>query len=125
MQNMEQYRAAGALQFWSGEAVKRALGREDAGIVNQLPVLLAANGLLAVVALAKNTGGLAELLVVDIGRFLASPDLKVLPTPVPNLDQLISVLTNERSTALLLQRATAEALAYAGYLRRFAPRRAD
>jgi hypothetical protein len=48
--------------------------------------------------------------------------MKILPVATSNLDQFLVVLTNERSTSLLLQRATAEAMAYLAYLRRLAPR---
>jgi hypothetical protein len=122
MKNLEQYRAASALQFWNTDSVKRVAGRENLEVAHQLPLLLTAHGLLPTIAFAKANGGLAETILTEVGRFLSSAEVRILPVATQNLDQFISVLTNERSSALLLQRATTEALAYAAYLDRFAPR---
>ena len=122
MKNPEQTRAAQALKFWNSEPAKKLAGREGAEVLRRLPALLLTNGLLATLAYAKTSPEPWKILMDEISAFLSPGKMGVLPAPAPNLDSLIQVLTNELSDSLLLQRATAEALFYTGYLKRFAPR---
>ena len=123
MKNLEQIRAAQALKFWNSDPAKKVPGREASEIVRKLPALLLTNGLLATIASAKAGSEGWKIVMEEIGSFLSPGKMGILPAPAPRLDNLITVLTNELSDSLLLQRATAESLAYAGYLRRFAPGR--
>jgi CRISPR/Cas system CMR-associated protein Cmr5 small subunit len=56
MKNLDQYRVASALQFWQNDATKRLLGRETSSLARQLPLLLATQGLLPLIAFAKSSG---------------------------------------------------------------------
>ena len=133
MKNLEQIRAAQALKFWNrpgkAEGVAGATPAEVEA-TRRLPVLLLKHGLLATLALAKSQGERSALgkLMLEIGGFLGSSERRVLPPLPPRrpgesaLDPLIRLLTEgDAANSQRLQQATAEALAYGGYLRRFAP----
>lgn len=145
MKNLEQIRAKHALAFWEPayEKLRQATEAEMRGdkrtaerlrgdidetyggaaggdVVRGLSSLIINNGLLASIAFAKEKGKGYDTFMKEIGRFLGSTGddgRKVLPQQVASLDQFISVLTSNDSE--LLQQATAEALAYLGYLKRF------
>ena len=108
MQNLEQIRAAHAL--------KKATNL-DKKVVNKLPAMLVNNGLLAAAAFAKdgNRDGLREAMDA-VGDHLKSRGL--VGANAGNCDGIINDLSARPSTDL--QRATAEALAYLAYLKRFA-----
>ncbi len=122
MKNLEQTRAAQALKFWSSDAAKKLGAREATEILRRLPPLILTNGLLASLAHAKASPDSWRIVLEEIGAFLSPGKMEVLPVPAPNLDSFLQALTNELSDSLLLQRATAEALLYLGYLQRLAPR---
>jgi hypothetical protein len=133
MKNLEQIRAARALRFWhrpaNGETAPGAAPAEIEA-AQRLPVLLLKHGLLATLALAKSQGDQSALgkLMIEIGGFLCGNERRVLPPWPPRrpgegaLDPLIRLLTEgDAANSQRLQQATAEALAYGSYLRRFAP----
>lgn len=112
MKNLEQIRAAAAL-----EPAKSM----DKAAVNKLPAMIMGNGLLATIAFchSESSGGnrshMATALMAT-ARHLAGQELAA-----PGASDLLAFakdLSGRDSTHL--QRATAEALAYIGYLRRFA-----
>jgi len=136
MQNLEQLRAAAALAFWRDNA--NANQGDDGGkVVQKLPALVINNGLLATAAFAKSKSKtedngnyresnheriLRNVLAVHVAAALPA----ALPLPVgylpgerTDLDRAIRALVG--GTSLQLQQATREALAYLGYLKRFAP----
>lgn len=129
--NLEQIRALHAHQFWDAawpdadKARKRLAdvrGAEGGDIVSKLGPLILECGLLATVSLAKQKRGGHEALLREIGRFLGSQgenERRLLPEKAENLDEFVRLLTQNDSA--LLRLATAEALLYAGYLKRFAP----
>jgi hypothetical protein len=130
MQNLEQIRAKHALNFWnpSQEQPPSARGVNQGDVISKLPSLIMSNGLLATAAFAKSKGGGHEELITAVFRFLSAPDRGVLPAPPQarqgerELDTFIRLLTDGHdATSTRLQVATAEALAYLGYLKRFAP----
>ncbi len=112
MQNLEQIRAAAAFE------PAKAL---DKSAVNKLPAMILNNGLLSTVAFCcsesdgKNRGGMKDALEIT-AKHLEKQNL--LSSGKGNLDGLIQDLS-ERSS-FHLQNATAEALEFIGYLRRFA-----
>ncbi len=117
MKNLDQIRAAHAARFWNSDASK-ALGKGGPGVAAQLPALVAQSGLLPVLAQAKLYGEAWEILMTEVGRFLSSAEVKVLPQIPPTLDGFVGVLTNDRADSVQLQRATAEGLNYLGFLKR-------
>jgi len=56
--------------------------------------------------------------MTEVGRFLSSAEMKVLPQMPPTLDGFVGVLTNDRADSVQLQRATSEGLYYLSYLKR-------
>jgi hypothetical protein len=117
MKSLDQIRAAHAARFWGSDAGK-ALAKNGAEVAAHLPALVAQGGLLPVLAQAKSYGEAWEVLMAEVGRFLSSADMKVLPPMPPTLDSFIAMLTGDRGDALTLQRATAEALWYLSFLKR-------
>ncbi len=113
MQNLEQIRAAHAL--------KKAASL-DKNVVNKLPAMVLNNGLLAAAAFAKdgNRDGLREAMDA-VADHLKSRGL--VDTTVGSCDDMIKRLSAGSSAEL--QRATAEALAYLAYLKRFATKSGD
>ncbi len=131
MKNLEQLRAMHALEFWrpvQGQPPQtRGVNKGD--VVSKLPGLVVSNGLLQTAAFAKSKGGGHQELLLAVFRFLSHPDRALLPTPTaarpgePEIERYIRLLTDgPDATSLRLQAATAEALAYMGYLKRFAPK---
>jgi len=132
MKNLEQIRAAGALRFWAPDQGQppAARGVNNGDVISKLPSLVISNGLLSTIAFAKSKGvnsGHFELMR-EVCRFLSSPARRTLPDPPArrvnedDLDPYIRLLTEgEAATSARLQMATDEALAYLGYLKRFAP----
>lgn len=150
MKNLEQIRAAHALVFWKPacEKLHRASEAEKEGdkataarlrrevdaeyggatggdVISKLPSLIVGNGLLATLAFAKSKGKGHEKLMLEVVDHLPSEGISAMPLPTRGaagdsaLDPAIRKLSECNS--LVLQRATAEALAYLGYLKRFAP----
>jgi hypothetical protein len=130
MKNLEQIRAKHALNFWhpaQGEPPS-ARGVNQGDVVSKLPGLIVSNGLLQTIAFAKSKGGGHEELMLEVLRFLCDRERALLPAPSqprtdkPSLDPFIRLLTDGPSaTSHHLQIVTREALAYLGYLKRFAP----
>lgn len=150
MKNLEQIRAAHALTFWKpaceklqqaaeagnhGDEERAAQPRSEveqefggaAGgdVASKLPSLIVNNGLLATLAFAKSKGKGHEKLMFEVAKHLWSDGIGAMPAPPARgngdaaLDPTIRTLSE--SSSIVLQRATAEALAYLGYLKRFAP----
>ena len=126
MKNLDQLRAAHALDWINTSNSNPAtptLTRRDAA---KLPAMLLSNGLLAAFAFACEEGktaraGLAKV-CEGIARHLADattgfPELSRITTPEALADTLA------KGEALTLQRATTEALAYLSYLKRYAPKK--
>lgn len=120
MKNLEQIRAAHAL------TVSDKTTKAD---VNKLPAMIIANGLLATTAFAneRNDKGVPkrpamQAVMNGVAEHLASPQIGIVPG-AKDADSLIKLLSNEndpQANSLRLQRAAAEALAFIGYVKRFA-----
>ncbi len=118
MRNLEQIRAAHAL----GTAE-----RTTKAAVSKLPAMIMANGLLAAAAFAseKKKDGTSpkrpdlKKAMDGVAEHLARPELHLaVLANATHTEALIQRLS--ASTSLDLQRATAEALAYLSYVKRFA-----
>lgn len=108
MRNLEQIRAKHALDFINEE--KNVITGPDGGnILSKLPTMIVADGLLATAAFAKAKGKDSgyEKTIDNIFAHLKSQAIAA------GIDDLAG------KGALELQRATAEALAYANYIKRF------
>ena len=120
MQNLEQIRAAAALQ------VAEQTTKAD---VNKLPAMIITNGFLAAAAFANEDAGQKRpgmATVMDgAARHLANPihGLTIL-AKIKNATDMILALS-DRASSSELQRATAEALAFIGYVKRFARKGED
>ncbi len=130
MKNLEQIRAKHALDFWHPTQGQppAARGVNQGDVVSKLPSLIVSNGLLQTAAFARSKGGGHEELLLAVFRFLCHRDRGLLPSPPParqgetELDTYIRLLSDgPDATSHRLQAATAEAVAYLGYLKRFAP----
>jgi CRISPR-associated protein Cmr5 len=124
MQNLEQLRAAAALKFWADDANSTAnIGGDGGKVVPKLPSLIINNGLLSTTAFAKSKGQGYEKLLLEIARHIGTMDASARPVGFrqgeTGLDPFLRTLAENDSS--VLQRATAEALAYLSYLKRFAP----
>ena len=130
MKNLEQIRAKHALNFWHPAQGQppAARGVNEGDVISKLPSLVVSNGLLLTTAFAKSKGGGHEELMTAVFRFLCHTERALLPQPPQprhgetQLDTFIRLLTDgDDANSMRLQLATAEALAYLGYLKRFAP----
>lgn len=132
MKNLEQVRAANALRFWKPDQGQEpsVRGVNDGDVISKIPSLIISNGLLATLAFAKSKGPTSSHLELmrEVCRFLCCEERRVMPAPQDRrngddaLDPYVRLLTEGSSaTSLRLQAATVEALAYLGYLKRFAP----
>ena len=126
MQNLDQVRAAHALDWLkktNTDSKKPVLVRRDAA---KLPAMLLSNGLLATFAFAceKDKAPRAGLAKACEG---ITAHLAQATTGLPELAGTGSAETLAdrlaRGDALTLQRATTEALAYLSYLKRYAPKK--
>jgi len=112
MMNLDQIRAAHALQH---------AANLDKGAVSKLPALIINNGLLATTAFVLSDGGgdNRRVMLDALGRVAAHLQARgIIQPPAANAEQLMLRLTEANSQTL--QVATQEALAYLGYLKRFA-----
>jgi CRISPR/Cas system CMR-associated protein Cmr5 small subunit len=115
MQNLDQIRAAKALE------TAKETTRQD---VSKLPAIIITNGLLAAAAFAdeeKESRIKMGKAMAGVAEHLANPVLgiTVLRGKTTTKD-MISALSTAPATSLDLQRATAEALAFLAYVKRFA-----
>lgn len=117
MQNLEQVRAKHAIEAIQEE---RNLSRSA---VNKLPAMIIANGLLAAAAFCNAEGGGENR--GDMNKALSATakhlaDRGHLAAGTDTVAGMIQNLSSHDSQHL--QRATAEALAFIAYLKRFAPK---
>lgn len=139
-QNLEQLRAAHAIAFWNDAANRNANQGEDGGkVVEKLPSLVLANGLLATAAFAKSKSkvdentrqyrpsGYERILTNVLAIYVAGVRAGGFALPAgfqpgerTDLDRALRTLVG--GSSILLQHVTAESLAYLGYLKRFAPK---
>jgi CRISPR/Cas system CMR-associated protein Cmr5 small subunit len=125
-QSVEQKRALAALDFWKKNDPAKARGDDEGDVVSGLPALLITNGLFALCSFAVAKKGGHARLMADVTRFLVAegrlrPRLAV-PSSGDDVAQIKAFLEAlAKVDSSILRQATAEALAYLGYLKRFAP----
>lgn len=119
-QTLAQLRAASALT--SSRVPGMGLGQNGGDALSGFPLIIKTDGLLAAAAFAielnakgepKQKG--AQLIVTEIARHLASPGIAICKARTAR--DLVEELA--AADAAQLRRATAEALAFLGYLKRF------
>ena len=115
MQNLDQIRAAKALE------VAKETTRQD---VSKLPAMIIANGLLAAAAFAAEEKEARKKMgkaMAGVAQHLGNPihGISVLNGKTTVL-AVIQALSTPPATTFDLQRATAEALAFLAYVKRFA-----
>ena len=120
MKNLSQIRAGNAIKH------ARVTGQNGGDVIKGLPMLILTNGLLAVLAMSlekksdgqslKNVGHHA--ITCAIAEHLRSEGIAI--TKAKDSETLVRELTAISADAALLRRATAEALAFLSYLKRFA-----
>jgi CRISPR/Cas system CMR-associated protein Cmr5 small subunit len=119
MKNLEQIRAHSAIQFADEVASGRspASGAQGGEAIKKIPPMIMGNGLLATIAfsLEPRRDGYASIFSA-LAKHLASNDIGITPGAV-DASSLIRQLTESDSATLKL--ATAEALEWFGYARRF------
>lgn len=126
LRNLEQIRAQHALEFKllvsRGQA--RATGQEGGEAIKKIPPMIMGNGLMATLAFSveskkggepKRPGYLAILSAV--AGHLGSREIEIVPAHINTAEALLGFLSE--SSSKTLQLATAEALAWMGYARRF------
>lgn len=129
MKNLEQIRAANALQAAEDEIFK---GKQGGEVAKKVPTMIRENGILATLAFAcerKKGDGNGEGKLSNPGhykvfeavtRHLGDPAVKKLSTTCKP-EELLKFLTESKSaTSARLRAITAETMAYLNYLRRFA-----
>jgi CRISPR/Cas system CMR-associated protein Cmr5 small subunit len=124
MKNLEQIRAARAL------ADQARTTKRD---VTKLPALIVNNGLLAATAFAAETNDKGrpkrpgmKAAMDSVAVHLSNPQLGLdLMKDAKDANDIIARLTQPPATPADLQRASAEALDYIGYLKRFAQKAGD
>ena len=105
MRNLEQIRAQHAIHFIdNSDAI---VGPDGGNILSKIPTMIVADGLLATAAFAEAKGGGYKSTIDNIFAHLRSQ-------AITN-----SIADLAAQGAPELQRATAEALAYANYIKRF------
>ena len=126
LQNLEQVRAASAIAFANSPAEKR--GKDGGEAIKKVPPMIMGSGLLASIAFAieeRKNGparpGFAAIFDA-IAKHLSSDDIAIL-AGTASARQLIDKLAGSDSQTLKL--ATAEALQWLGYARRFVSGGAD
>jgi len=118
MHNQEQIRARNALAFANqhGEKVRGPQGGE---VIKKLPSLILNHGLLATAAYSYTEKEGWQLTFDAVARHLADPQIKILPSGTQSRQAMMDWLTGPEATSESLKLATAEAMAWLGFARRF------
>lgn len=127
MQNLEQVRARNALAFAS--SATKTSGQQGGEVIKKIPPLILNHGFLATAAYGfdrNDRGGFryeAHKLAFDaIAKHLCDPEIRILPEGCNNLEKMAEHLTGNETTSEDLKLATAEAMAWLNYARRFVTR---
>ena len=127
-QNLEQLRAAHALKRANPTSTDEAAKPKalDRSAINKLPALILSNGLLATTAFCIAPGGGDNKKDMKSALDAAASHLAergLIGSDYTSAKGIIDDLSAVGRTVIDLQRATAETLAYLGYLKRFAPKK--
>ena len=118
MKNLEQIRAANALSY--AKKASNTRGTQGGEVVKKLPALIMTNGLLAAGAFAYAKGEQDDWYVCfdHLAAHLAHGETGVVPKDRGTLVGLLDHLTKDADSGVL-QRSTAEALAWLAFAKRF------
>lgn len=116
MQNLEQVRARNALEFASHGAVGGDKGGE---VIKKVPALIQSHGLLATAAYSFSEKEGWQKVFDAIARHLADKDVGIVDAGCTDRSKLMEFLTRKETTSETLKLATAEAMAWLTYARRF------
>lgn len=118
MHNLEQIRARNVLTFAKSGAIA---GKDGGEVIKKIPPLILNHGLLATAAYSfEDKKGDWQKVFDAIARHLADPDVAVVPADkVRDRSTLMDFLTHKDTTSEVLKHATAEAMAWLQYARRF------
>ncbi len=116
MQNLEQIRARNALNFANQGAVSGDKGGE---VIKKIAPLIQNHGLLATTAYSFTEKEGWQRVLDAIAQHLADKDIGILPGEVKDRQALMKFLTQPATTSETLKLATAEAMAWLTYARRF------
>lgn len=116
MQNLEQVRARNALTLANQGALSGDYGGE---VIKKVAPLILNHGLLATAAYSfGEKKGWPEVFDA-IAQHLADVDIAIVPKEVKDRQSLMAFLTKPGTTSETLKLATAEAMAWLNYSRRF------
>ena len=116
MQNLEQIRARNALAF----SKMPLSGQQGGDVIKNIPHQILNHGLLAVAAFGFAERQEAVGKVFDaVASHLADPDVAIIPRDCTDRVTLMNFLTGNQATSETLKLATAEAMAWLSYAKRF------
>jgi len=116
MQNLEQIRARNAHSFSKLGAVAGDKGGE---VIKKVAPLILNHGLLATAAYSFTEKEGWQKVFDAISQHLADSEIAIVPSTVKDRDGLMKFLTDKATTSETLKLATAEAMAWLNYARRF------
>lgn len=118
MKNLEQIRARNAYNFAQSNEVR---GQNDGEIVKKIPPLIMNHGLLAVLGYASDKKNMGYKVVCDgIAEHLSDPDIGCVSKDAATHELLLKSLTSgSDANSQCLRMATAEAMAWLNFARRF------
>ncbi|HLS27261.1 MAG TPA: type III-B CRISPR module-associated protein Cmr5 [Opitutales bacterium] len=129
MQNLDQIRARNALAFSTSPEGAQVAGQQGGEVIKKIPPQIINHGLLMASSYAfdETTQGqprnLGHRLVYDaIAKHLSDPAVNVLPAGCDTAEKLVRHLTKEGTSSNELRWATAEAMAWLVFARRFVNR---
>jgi hypothetical protein len=116
MQNLDQIRARNALAF----AARPLTGQNQGDVIKNLPHQVLNHGLLAVMAFGFADNQQAVGRVFDaIAQHLADKDIGIVDANCMDRTKLMDFLTRKETTSGTLKLATAEAMAWLAFAKRF------
>ena len=113
MQNLEQVRARNALTLGP------VSGDKGGEVIKKVAPLILNHGLLATAAYSFTEKEGWQKVFDAIARHLADKDIAIVPETVKNRQELMEFLTRKDTSSETLKLATAEAMAWLTYARRF------
>jgi hypothetical protein len=116
MQNLEQVRARNAHLFAQQGSV---VGEKGGEVIKKVAPLILNHGLLATAAYSFTEKEGWQKVFDAITRHLADPDIAIVPGRVADRQALMEFLTDKSTSSETLKLATAEAMAWLTYARRF------
>jgi len=113
MQNLEQVRARNALKLGP------VSGDKGGEVIKKVPPLILNHGLLATVAYSFSEKEGWQKVFDAVAQHLADKDIAIVDSGCTDRSKLMEFLTHKDTTSETLKLATAEAMAWLTYARRF------